>query len=47
MLTTIAPENVTEEQVTALQKAGVIVSLGHSDVGFAVAWPMPRPAHQW
>lgn len=37
VLTTIAPENVTEEQVTALQKAGVIVSLGHSDVGFAVA----------
>jgi N-acetylglucosamine-6-phosphate deacetylase len=36
-LITIAPESVTEEQVTALTKAGYIVSLGHTDVGIAVA----------
>lgn len=31
---TIAPENVTEEQVTLLARAGVLVSLGHSDAAF-------------
>nr|WP_094022611.1 N-acetylglucosamine-6-phosphate deacetylase [Maliponia aquimaris] len=31
---TIAPENVTEAQVSALAKAGVLVSLGHSDAGY-------------
>jgi N-acetylglucosamine-6-phosphate deacetylase len=37
VLTTIAPENVTEEQVTALRKAGIVVSLGHTDAGLSVA----------
>ncbi|UWQ03474.1 N-acetylglucosamine-6-phosphate deacetylase (plasmid) [Aliiroseovarius crassostreae] len=31
---TIAPENVTPEQVHALAKAGVLVSLGHTDADF-------------
>jgi N-acetylglucosamine-6-phosphate deacetylase len=31
---TVAPENVTEEQVAALARAGVLVSLGHTDAGF-------------
>lgn len=31
---TIAPENVTPEQVQALSGAGVLVSLGHSDADF-------------
>ena len=37
VLTTIAPENVTKEQVTALRKAGIVVSLGHTDTGLDVA----------
>lgn len=37
VLTTIAPENVTEEQVTTLRKAGIVVSLGHTDTGLDVA----------
>jgi N-acetylglucosamine-6-phosphate deacetylase len=37
VLTTIAPENVTREQVTALRKAGIVVSLGHTDTGLDVA----------
>ncbi|MYK32861.1 MAG: N-acetylglucosamine-6-phosphate deacetylase, partial [Boseongicola sp. SB0670_bin_30] len=31
---TVAPESVTEEQVSALARAGVLVSLGHSDASF-------------
>ncbi len=31
---TVAPESVTPEQIRALTKAGVLVSLGHSDAGF-------------
>ncbi|MFQ6548451.1 N-acetylglucosamine-6-phosphate deacetylase [Aestuariibius sp. 2305UL40-4] len=31
---TVAPENVTEAQVAALSKAGVLVSLGHTDADF-------------
>ncbi len=31
---TLAPESVTPEQVAALTRAGVLVSLGHSDAGF-------------
>ena len=31
---TVAPENVTEEQVASLAGAGVLVSLGHTDAGF-------------
>lgn len=34
LLLTVAPESVTDEQITALRRAGVIVSLGHTDVGF-------------
>ncbi|TRA98808.1 MULTISPECIES: N-acetylglucosamine-6-phosphate deacetylase [Rhizobium/Agrobacterium group] len=37
VLTTIAPENVTWEQVAALRKAGIVVSLGHTDTGLDVA----------
>lgn len=32
-LITIAPENVTPDQVRALRSAGYVVSLGHTDVG--------------
>lgn len=31
---TIAPENVTEDQVTRLARAGVILSLGHTDADY-------------
>ncbi|QDG76145.1 N-acetylglucosamine-6-phosphate deacetylase [Labrenzia sp. PHM005] len=34
LLVTIAPENVSLEQVAALSKAGVVVSIGHSDADF-------------
>ncbi|TPM35669.1 N-acetylglucosamine-6-phosphate deacetylase [Mesorhizobium sp. B2-3-4] len=37
LLTTIAPESVEPARVTALAKAGIIVSLGHSDTGYATA----------
>ncbi|MBZ9755141.1 N-acetylglucosamine-6-phosphate deacetylase [Mesorhizobium sp. ESP6-5] len=37
LLTTIAPESVDPARVKALAKAGVIVSLGHSDTGHATA----------
>ncbi|ADV09884.1 N-acetylglucosamine-6-phosphate deacetylase [Mesorhizobium sp. M7A.F.Ca.US.006.04.2.1] len=37
LLTTIAPESVEPARVAALTKAGVIVSLGHSDTGYATA----------
>lgn len=37
LLMTLAPENVTNEQIAALAAAGVIVSLGHSDTGYAAA----------
>ncbi|TIV13464.1 MAG: N-acetylglucosamine-6-phosphate deacetylase, partial [Mesorhizobium sp.] len=37
LLTTIAPESVEPVRVTALAKAGVIVSLGHSDTNYATA----------
>ena len=36
-MTTVAPENATLEQVSALAKAGVLVSLGHTDCGAATA----------
>ncbi|MDX8536621.1 N-acetylglucosamine-6-phosphate deacetylase [Mesorhizobium abyssinicae] len=35
LLTTIAPESVEPARVAALAKAGLIVSLGHSDTGYA------------
>ncbi|MFI0844594.1 N-acetylglucosamine-6-phosphate deacetylase [Mesorhizobium sp. IMUNJ 23232] len=37
LLTTVAPESVTPERMTALAKAGVVVSLGHSDTTYATA----------
>ncbi|MBZ9748982.1 N-acetylglucosamine-6-phosphate deacetylase [Mesorhizobium sp. CO1-1-7] len=37
LLTTIAPESVDPARVKALAKAGIIVSLGHSDTGHATA----------
>ncbi len=37
LLTTVAPESVTPEQVRALAGAGIVVSLGHSDTGYATA----------
>lgn len=35
--TTVAPESVTAAQVAALAKAGIIVSLGHSNTDYATA----------
>ncbi|MDQ0318311.1 N-acetylglucosamine-6-phosphate deacetylase [Pararhizobium capsulatum DSM 1112] len=35
LMVTVAPENTTIEQVAALAKTGIIVSLGHTDVGYA------------
>ena len=37
LLTTLAPESVEPEQVATLAKAGIVVSLGHSDAGYAKA----------
>ncbi len=37
LLTTLAPENATNEQISRLTAAGVTVSLGHSDSGYATA----------
>ena len=37
LLTTVAPELVTPEQVSALTQAGIIVSLGHTDATYATA----------
>ncbi|EEB83985.1 N-acetylglucosamine-6-phosphate deacetylase [Roseobacter sp. GAI101] len=37
LMVTVAPENVTTAQITALSKAGVIVSLGHSDCVYDTA----------
>ncbi|RAZ76376.1 N-acetylglucosamine-6-phosphate deacetylase [Mesorhizobium atlanticum] len=37
LLTTIAPESVEPVRVTALARAGVIVSLGHTDTNYATA----------
>jgi N-acetylglucosamine-6-phosphate deacetylase len=34
LLTTVAPESVAAGQVKALAQAGIVVSLGHSDVGY-------------
>ncbi len=33
--TTLAPESVSNDQIHRLAKAGILVSLGHTDVGFA------------
>ncbi|RJT42554.1 N-acetylglucosamine-6-phosphate deacetylase [Mesorhizobium waimense] len=37
LLTTIAPESVEPSRVAALAKAGIVVSLGHSDTGYTRA----------
>ena len=37
LMTTLAPENATSEQIAALAAAGVIVSLGHSDCRYVEA----------
>lgn len=37
LMVTVAPENATREQVRALTDAGVVVSLGHTDVGYETA----------
>ncbi|TNF22892.1 MAG: N-acetylglucosamine-6-phosphate deacetylase [Rhodobacteraceae bacterium] len=37
VLSTVAPESVTPEQIARLSAAGVIVSLGHTDCTFAMA----------
>jgi N-acetylglucosamine-6-phosphate deacetylase len=37
LMTTVAPETVTPQQVAALAGAGIVVSLGHSDAGYATA----------
>jgi len=37
LLTTIAPESVEPARVAALAKAGLVISLGHSDTGYATA----------
>lgn len=37
LMVTVAPENATREQVRALADAGVVVSLGHTDVGYETA----------
>lgn len=34
LLTTIAPENVTQEQVSRLSEGGVIISLGHTNASY-------------
>ena len=34
LMVTVAPENTTVDQVAALAKAGIVVSLGHTDVGY-------------
>ncbi|OHV80590.1 N-acetylglucosamine-6-phosphate deacetylase [Ensifer sp. LCM 4579] len=42
LMVTLAPENATKEQVKALADAGVVVSLGHTDVGFETACAYAR-----
>jgi len=37
LVLTIAPENVTAAQISELSSAGAIISLGHTDVGYAAA----------
>ncbi len=37
MLTTVAPESVTFDQISAMSKAGIIVSIGHSDCDYDTA----------
>lgn len=37
LMVTVAPENVTEAQISQLAEAGILVSLGHTDCSFEVA----------
>lgn len=37
LLTTVAPESVTVDQISAMAKAGIIVSLGHTDCSYDTA----------
>ncbi|WP_423068648.1 N-acetylglucosamine-6-phosphate deacetylase [Devosia sp. CN2-171] len=37
LVTTVAAETVTPEQIARLVRAGIIVSIGHSDASFAIA----------
>jgi N-acetylglucosamine-6-phosphate deacetylase len=37
LLTTVAPESVTPNQITRLREAGLVVSIGHSDADYPVA----------
>src|SRR5690606_17844723 len=37
LLTTVAPESVTQEQVKTLTSAGIVVSLGHTEASYATA----------
>lgn len=37
LLVTLAPENVTMDQIARLSRAGIVVSLGHTDCGYATA----------
>ncbi|MES2665506.1 MAG: N-acetylglucosamine-6-phosphate deacetylase [Pseudomonadota bacterium] len=37
LMVTLAPESVRLDQISRLRRAGVVVSLGHSDAGFASA----------
>ncbi|YBV96626.1 N-acetylglucosamine-6-phosphate deacetylase [Phyllobacteriaceae bacterium JZ32] len=37
LLTTVAPENTSNEQIRTLDQAGIIISLGHSDCSYATA----------
>ncbi|MDX3925104.1 MAG: N-acetylglucosamine-6-phosphate deacetylase [Shinella sp.] len=37
LMTTVAPENATNEQIAALAAGGVVVSLGHSDCSYVEA----------
>lgn len=40
LMITVAPESVTPEQVAALTKAGIRISLGHSDAGYEQIVPL-------
>jgi len=37
LLTTVAPETVTPQQIAALAEAGIVVSIGHSDASYTIA----------
>src|SRR5690606_8452718 len=37
LLTTLAPESVALSRIEALSAAGVVVSLGHTDIGYRTA----------